>query len=245
MMQTYWIKQIGVAGAFALAAVIGASGSARAQDDSTEGSSIWNLEQRVWGGIVRGLGLKDPNSPTIDYRERSPLVVPPSRDLPPPQARAIPRDPSWPNDPDSARSKARESKRKLSAGNAATAIENQGQPITPEELNRGVPRQTTQSNRSNAPAPGTDPDGGAITPAEMGYFGGLFSMRAWGFGSGFGGYKDETGTFTNEPQRSQLTEPPPGYQTPSGEQPYGVTRRIERTPTQAHDPAGRDVGSGR
>ena len=44
MMQTDWIKQIGFAGAFTLAAVIGASGSAQAQDDSTEGNSIWNLE---------------------------------------------------------------------------------------------------------------------------------------------------------------------------------------------------------
>jgi hypothetical protein len=76
----------------------------------------------------------------------------------------------------------------------------------------------------------------------MGYFGGLFSGRAWGFGSGFSGYKDETGTFTSEPQRSQLTEPPPGYQTPSGAQPYGVTRRVERTRTEQFDPAGRDYG---
>ena len=242
MMQTDWIKQIGFAGAFTLAAVIGASGSARAQDDSTEGSSIWNLEQRVWGGIVRGLGLKDPNSPTIDYRERSPLVVPPSRDLPPPQARAIPRDPSWPADPDAARAKSRE-KRKTAVGNVSSAIENQGAPINPNELNRGVPRQGTQSQStgSNAPAPGTDPDGRQIPPSEMGYFGGLFSGRAWGFGSGFGGYKDETGTFTNEPQRSQLTEPPPGYQTPSAAQPYGVTRRIENTPVRPHDPAGREA----
>ena len=246
MMQTDWIKQIGLAGAFTIAAVIGAPGSARAQDDSTEGSSIWNLEQRVWGGIVRGLGLRDPNAPTIDYRERSPLVVPPSRDLPPPQARAIPRDPSWPADPDAARAKSRATKSKTAIGNASTAIENQGTPITPNELNRGVPRQGTQTTTgSNAPAPGTDPDGRAISPSEMGYFGGLFSGRAWGFGSGFSGYKDETGTFTNEPQRSQLTEPPPGYQTPSAAQPYGVTRRIERTPTQAHDPAGRDVSGGR
>jgi hypothetical protein len=246
MMQINWIKQIGVAGAFTLAAVIGASGSARAQDDSTEGNSIWNLEQRVWGGIVRGLGLKDPNSPTIDYRERSPLVVPPSRDLPPPQARAIPRDPSWPADPDAARTKARE-KRKVTVGNAPSTVEPQGRPIAPDELNRGVPRQATpsQSTGSNAPAPGTDPDGGAIAPSELGYFGGLFSGRAWGFGSGFGGYKDETGTFTSEPQRSQLTAPPPGYQTPSAAQPYGVTRRIERAPVQAHDPAGRDVGGAR
>jgi hypothetical protein len=242
MMQTYWIKQIGFAGAFTLAAVIGATGSARAQDDSAESSSIWNLEQRVWGGIVRGLGLKDPNAPTIDYRERSPLVVPPSRDLPPPQARAIPRDPSWPADPDAARAKSRESKRKVAVGNASTALENQGRPITPDELNRGVPRQGTQSTGSNAPASGTDADGRQIPPSQLGYFGGLFSGQAWGFSSGFGGYKDETGTFTNEPQRSQLTEPPPGYQTPSGDQPYGVTRRIERTAVQPHDPAGRDVG---
>jgi hypothetical protein len=239
MMQAHWIKQIGFAGAFTLAAVIGATGSARAQDDSTEGNSIWNLEQRVWGGIVRGLGLKDPTAPTIDYRERSPLVVPPSRDLPPPQARAVPRDPSWPADPDAARAKSRDSKRGVTASNARTAVENQGAPITPDDLNRGVPRQQgTQSTGSNAPASGAD--GRPVPPSELGYFGGLFSGQAWGFGSGFGGYKDETGTFTNEPQRSQLTEPPPGYQTPSGAQPYGVTRRVERGKAEPHDPAGRE-----
>lgn len=239
MMQTDWIK-LGFAGAFTLAAVIGASGSAQAQDDSTEGNSIWNLEQRVWGGIVRGLGLKDPNTPTIDYRERSPLVVPPSRDLPPPQARAIPRDPSWPADPDAARAKSRKSKRKVAVGNASTALENQGRPIAPDELNRGVPRQQgTQSTGSNAPAPG--PSGAPVAPSQLGYLGGLFSGQAWGFGTGFGGYKDETGTFTSEPERSQLTAPPPGYQTPSADQPYGVKRRIERSAVQPHDPAGRDV----
>ena len=240
MMLTDWIKRIGFAGAFTLAAVIGASESARAEDDAVEGNSIWNLEQRVWGGIVRGLGLKDPNAPTIDYRERSPLVVPPSRDLPPPQARAIPRDPSWPNDPDAARAKSRDPSHNVRASNAAKATENQGAPISPDELNRGVPRQGTQSTGSNAPVSGAD--GRPVAPSELGYFGGLFSGRAWGFGSGFGGYQNETGTFTSEPQRSQLTEPPPGYQTPSGEQPYGVTRRVERSKAQAHDPAGRDQG---
>ena len=138
-----------------------------------------------------------------------------------------------------ARAKARDPKRNVRVGNAATAIENQGRPISPEELNRGVPRQGTESTTSNAPAPGPA-DGRPVPPSELGYFGGLFSGQAWGFGSGFGGYKDETGTFTSEPQRSQLTEPPPGYQTPSGDQPYGVTRRVERSKAEAHDPAGRD-----
>ena len=58
-------------------------------------------------------------------------------------------------------------------------------------------------------------------------------MRAWGFG----GYTNETGTFTNEPSRNTLTEPPPGYQTPSPAQPYGVTRRVERSAPQQFDPA--------
>lgn len=236
MMQARWVREIGAAGACALAVlVMGACGSAQAQDDAVESNSIWNLEQRVWGGIVRGLGLRDPNAPVIDYRERSPLVVPPSRDLPPPQAKATPRGPAWPNDPDVARAKkASEAKRKLGAGNAASALENQGRPISPDELNRtgSVP---AQSNRSNAPASGTDPDGRPLPPSELGYFGGLFTARGWGFG----GYQNETGTFTNEPPRTQLTEPPPGYQTPSGSQPYGVTRRVERTAVQPHDPAGR------
>ena len=36
--------------------------------------------------------------------------------------------------------------------------------------------------------------------------------------------KDDAGNqqFTGEPPRLSLTEPPPGYQTPSPDQPYGV-----------------------
>jgi hypothetical protein len=235
MMQARWTNRIGLAGAFALAALVVGT-PAGAQDDSVEGNSIWNLEQRVWGGIVRGLGLRDPNAPVIDYRERSPLVVPPSRDLPPPQAKATPKGPAWPTDPDVARARKAEAKKKLNPSNASTALENQGRPISPDELNRGVTGTVpAQSDRSNAPPPGHDPDGRQITPSELGYFGGLFSGRAFGFGA----YQEETGTFTNEPPRSQLTEPPPGYQTPSAAQPYGVTKRIERSKVEKHDPAGR------
>ena len=235
MMQARWVREIGVAGAFALAVlVVGAPGRAQAQqDDSVDTNSVWNLEQRVWTGIVRGLGLRDPNAPVIDYRERSPLVVPPSRELPPPQAKATQRNPAWPNDPDVAKArKAADAKRKLNAGSdLSRSIDQQSGALTPDQLNRpgGVP---VQSDRSNAPAPGSDPSR-PVAPSELGYFGGLFSARAWGFS----GYTNETGTFTNEPSRNQLTEPPPGYQTPSAAQPYGVTRRVERSAPQAFDPA--------
>lgn len=222
-----------VFGAVTLVVSLALSGGAKAQsDDSVERDGIWNLEQRIWGGLARGIGLRDPNAPDIDYRERSPLVIPPSRDLPAPQARTAPRDPAWPVDPDAAKAKKAAAKKKYGGGNAATAFESSGRPISPDELNRG----RTTAAPSDRPAGDTrDPDGGAVSPSELGYFGGLFSLKTWGFS----GYQTETGTFTSEPSRGQLTDPPPGYQTPSAEQPYGVTRRVERTAPKAFDPAGR------
>ena len=239
MMQARWIRQIGIASAFTLAALIMGAPVQAQQDDSVENSTIKDMEQRVWGTIVRGLGLRDPNAPAIDYRERSPLVVPPSRELPAPQARPKPRDAAWPNDPDAAKAAKSNAAKRKTVGNSATAIESSGRPISPAELDPpGAARgQTTaDSGRSNAPASGAE--GAPVAPSELGYFGGLFTKKAWGFG-GFGGYTDETGTFTNEPPRTQLTEPPPGYQTPSQAQPYGVTKRIERSKVEQFDPAGR------
>ena len=37
-----------------------------------------------------------------------------------------------------------------------------------------------------------------------------------------GNYGNETAKFEGEPSRGQLTQPPPGYQTPSASQPYGT-----------------------
>ena len=71
-----------------------------------------------------------------------------------------------------------------------------------------------------------------LQPSELGYFGGLFSN----FGS-FGGQKEETRTFTREPPRSSLTAPPAGYQTPSTEQPYGISPKTLRPTVTPLDPA--------
>src|SRR4051812_10728501 len=79
--------------------VMCAQGTARAEDG--EEPSIWNLNERVMKGFMSSLGLSDGSSgPGIDYRERSPLVVPPSRNLPPPEATVAPANPAWPVDPD-------------------------------------------------------------------------------------------------------------------------------------------------
>jgi hypothetical protein len=56
-------------------------------------------------------------------------------------------------------------------------------------------------------------EGQLLTPTELGYRGGLFDF--------FGDKADGTARFTGEPARTSLTEPPPGYQTPSPDQPYG------------------------
>jgi hypothetical protein len=40
--------------------------------------------------------------------------------------------------------------------------------------------------------------------------------------------KSEVAQFKGEPSRSDLTQPPPGYQTPSAAQPYGLTPRQEK-----------------
>ena len=55
-----------------------------------------------------------------------------------------------------------------------------------------------------------------MRPSELGsknFFSGIFSSFS---------DKEETGTFTGEPVRENLTAPPAGYQTPSPAQPYGL-----------------------
>jgi hypothetical protein len=61
---------------------------------------LGTLFQNMLGGGSTG--------PEIEYRERSPLVVPPRSTLPPPQAPAAQRASNWPNDPDVARRRASE-----------------------------------------------------------------------------------------------------------------------------------------
>jgi hypothetical protein len=229
MLQYRWNSRLRAAvlsGAAALAAfAAGGPDIATAQESE---DFITRMERQILGGAARAFGLRGADDPVIEYRERSPLVVPPSRDLPPPQTAAAPKNPAWPADPDKKRAKDRaDAKKKRTTGNFDSSIDNPGA-ITPEELNRGPAVTTTATTNAMSPR-----DGRALTPSELGS-GGLFSWRAFGFGQN----NDEVGTFTGEPPRETLTAPPPGYQTPSPAQPYGTTRRKEDArPSQAYDPA--------
>jgi hypothetical protein len=192
--------RLSLCAAVCLVLIGGLAGAAHAQEDEED-----TFEQKI---LKKLLGLN--NQAPIEYRERSPLVVPPNHDLPPPEvAGAAIHDPSWPVDADVKRqkelAKARRAERHKSFDEEARAL-------TPEQLNRG----RVARGRAAGDLGGSVDSGRAFLPSELGYKGGIF-------GTLFGGKpKEDVATFTGEPTRESLTDPPPGYQTPSPAYPYGL-----------------------
>jgi hypothetical protein len=228
------LKQLAWGAACGLMLLAAAQGSARAEDDDDQ-NSIWNLDTRIYQGFMSSLGLKNGSEKSIEYHERSPLVLPPTRDLPPPEAAHATPGPAWPVDPDQKRRKeAAVAKTKRKAYDPDVEAGN----LMPSELNRGttgaVPGARPGRNGND------DPEGSNLAPSSLGYFGGLFG-KGLGFGLP-GAPKDEVGTFTKEPTREALTAPPPGYQTPSPAAPYGVTKRTGSGPTAKPDLAVGQLG---
>ena len=205
------------AAAFAALVVCANAGVVRAGDD----------DESILSRIERTIGLKNPNTMQygINYSERSPLVVPPTRDLPPPRAAAPPPVADWPKDPDIAKRDKAKAEDKV-VPHADTVVES-GRVLRPDELNQGGAGRTASSGSSS---------GGTSTPPDDRYsnsnskksFFNLDWMK-----------KEQYTTFTGEPARTSLTEPPPGYLTPSPDQPYGVGRGKTQT---AHVPTPSEHG---
>src|SRR3954451_8201709 len=61
-----------------------------AQDDTS-------LPDKIYNGITAPFRREATPDKSIEYRERSPLVIPPTTELPPPQASSAP-PPAWPKD---------------------------------------------------------------------------------------------------------------------------------------------------
>src|SRR6266566_4460417 len=94
------------------------AGAVRAEDDEEDEKTF---EEKIIDNIMAGIGATNMENRGIDYRERSPLVVPPKLDLPPPaSASANVNVPNWPKDPDDARRKAAIAERKKSRGKEVT-----------------------------------------------------------------------------------------------------------------------------
>lgn len=147
----------------------------------------------------------------IEYRERSPLVVPPTRNLPSPEQVAAEANPAWPQDATKTPKKKKE--QKLSVTDRQ--VNDAARPLSPYDLDKG-------RKAGAGLTPSASKDGGdRLSPSELGYkgglFGGLFKDQD----------KDEVATFTGEAPRTNLTAPPTGYMTPSPNYPYGLSAKKE------------------
>jgi hypothetical protein len=184
------------------------AGAARAQDAEDDDKTF---EEKIIEGIMAGIGGTNMDNRGIDYRERSPLVVPPRIDLPPPAATNVVTAPNWPKDPDEARRKAAIKARKKENKDPVEAA----RLLSPSELNAAKSAPDRDVRDSESLTPGGDPGAHAIlSPSQLGFDG------SWGHV--FGGNKAETAPFKGEPTRDSLTQPPSGYQTPSPNFAYGT-----------------------
>lgn len=185
------------------------TGAARAGDDDDEEDDM-TFEERLIDNLMSGIGAKSMEKKGIEYRERSPLVVPPKLDLPPPATEAK-AAPNWPKDPEEKRRKEAIAARKKA--NKVQESWQAAQPLTPAEMKAG--QVAAAPRTSNDPIqPGTNGNP-SLSPAELGFTGGLWNMMK-------GGNSSESKEFTSEPPRQSLVEPPPGYQTPSPNYAYGA-----------------------
>lgn len=191
------------------AALLASSLPARAEDDSSIGS-------KALRGIMEGLGLRKDGE-AINYQERAPLVIPPSRTLPPPETSdaVIANNPAWPKDPDVARRKLELEQERVPKN--SVDVEAEARVLRPDQLTPGGnPRQT---RRSSGESNGSIAWGGErLSPSELNQKSSIWSSM-------FGSEEKEVAKFTREPPRTTLTAPPSGYQTPSPDQPYGLSGR--------------------
>lgn len=182
--------------------------TARAQDDDQQPEE--SFEQGLIHNIMRGIGGKSIEDSSINYRERSPLVIPSNVDaLPAPEAKHAPLAPNWPKDPDEiARKEAIEANRKPLPDPREAA-----RPLTPSELNV-KPSRKRRTLADTGPDESRGYNNHLLSPSQLGFSNGMFSKM-------FGGTAVETKPFKGEPDRETLTEPPKGYQTPSSNFAYG------------------------
>ena len=172
---------------------------------------VWAADdgyQDVFSSVATAVGImKADPSPEIDYRERSPLVLPPKMDLPHPAAE-IAHPASWPTDPDVARRG-----RAAADGRAPSEnlLGNRNEVLSKAELMKGrvntrdgdsIPESSLRASRC-----GKDGNNRACLPT---------SDDLAAEGENFKANNPETADKKElqagvEPDRVYLTQPPKGY----------------------------------
>jgi hypothetical protein len=131
-------------------------------------------------------------------------VVPPSADLPKPGATADIKqlNPEWPVDQDIKRAKAaaKEAKKPIDAPNDTFYG---GRLLKPGDARGPKTKESDVEIMNEKERLGME----RSSPAELGF-------KGWG--------KKEEMTFSKEPERTSLLQPPAGYRTPSRNAPYGI-----------------------
>jgi hypothetical protein len=154
-----------------------------------------------FNSMLKSLGLGDDNQ--IEYRERPPLVVPPSHDLPPPQTSPKASDPNWP-------AQASDKPKKGTQIRDLDRI-----PVAPRPAEPTVAGASAPNGYPSANAPADIPQAAPTQPPpaqSTGLFGRLFSTSS----------DKPTGPLAPAPARNSLTQPPTDYESPSPSQPYGA-----------------------
>ncbi|HEX5211230.1 MAG TPA: hypothetical protein VFW22_05805 [Pseudolabrys sp.] len=193
------------------ATLFSAGGPARAAD----GEENVPLDTQIIRGFMEQLGLRQDGN-GINYEERAPLVIPPKRDLPPPErsGAALAHNPAWPVDPDVTRAKKEAAAKRNTVLNPDAVLLSDQSVLRPDQITPG-PKPRSRRIGDDGYRPGPNGSGNQLTPAQLDTKPNFFSRM-------FGKDAPEITSFTAEPPRVSLVEPPPGYQTPSPDQPYGV-----------------------
>lgn len=215
-----WTSAVRLAAVLLGIGLVLSAGPVRAQDEEDDRT----FEQKLMDNLMSGLGAKRMEDSGIEYRERSPLVVPSKVDLPPPAAGKPKLAPNWPKDPDEAQRKAAREARKTKA----ISPEESRNPLMPSELAQKGPRGDSRTADSNSPGSNGSDKPLMMMPSDLGYVGGLFSNP-------FSNKKQEAEKFVSEPERNELTQPPTGYQTPSPSYAYGVGDGKQKPPREVCD----------
>jgi hypothetical protein len=220
-----------LAGALGLALAMAWGQGAFAQNAGDDEEEV-PLDTKLFRQFMKDLGVQRDGDGQIEYRERAPLVVPPSRNLPPPHsATAGANNPAWPKDPDAERQKREAAAAKKKPRRTAAETEKEeGRALRRAELDAGRLPAGTPNTVSQSPEEGARP----LRPVELG------AKSIWT--NMFGSDKPEAAPFTAEPPREKLTAPPPGYQTPSPNQPYGLAPRSREAGAKPSTVESRAVG---
>jgi hypothetical protein len=183
------------------------------------GSTLTMLPAQAQGLLDIGralLGLPSEEKAPIEYRERAPLVVPPTQNLRPPVDAAAPesRRANWPQDPDILERKraAEEARRPRSVESITARDPSSGRKLSVDEIRAG-----RVAGQEVVTTPETNLD---IVQRQSNVFGGLAAIREMDRKSA----TESNNLARDEPKREFLTDPPKGVRQPSDKAAFKSTR---------------------